>query len=338
MEHMASRKIHRAGITGVGMDFPERRLTNQKLEQMVETTDQWIVERTGIRERRICEPGVPASHHGVAAARQALTHAGLTPDDIDLILVPTVTPDMMFPATACIIQEQLAANSAWGYDISAACSGFIFAVQAARAQIESGGAQRVLVVGSEVMSSIIDYTDRNTCILFGDGAGAAVIERIADDEEGILDSINFIDGSGGKFLYMLGGGSLHPPSHETVDKKMHYVHQEGREVFKFAVKGMASVTQDILERNDFQPEDVQLFVPHQANIRIIDAVQKRLGLRDEQVAINIDLYGNTTSATIPSALRMACDEGRLHKGDLVVLCSFGAGFTWGATLLRWSTP
>jgi 3-oxoacyl-[acyl-carrier-protein] synthase-3 len=338
MERMTSRKIHKAGITGVGMDFPARRLTNRQLEEMVETSDKWIVERTGIRERRICEPGVPASHHGVAAAQQALAHAGLAPQDIDLILVPTVTPDMMFPATACVIQEQLGASSAWGYDISAACSGFIFAVQAARAQVESGGARRVLVVGSEVMSSIIDYTDRNTCILFGDGAGASVIERISDEEEGILDSINFIDGSGGKYLYMLGGGSLHPTSHETVDKKMHYVHQEGREVFRFAVKGMAKVTQDILERNDLQPEDIQLFVPHQANIRIIDSVQERLGLRDEQVGVNIDLYGNTTSATIPSVLRMACDEGRLHKGDLVVLCSFGAGFTWGATLLRWSAP
>ena len=332
---MTSLTRYTAGITGVGMDFPERRLTNADLEKMVDTSDQWIAERTGIKERRISEKGEPASHHGVAAARQALGQAQVSADEIDLILVPTVTPDMLFPATACIIQEQLGARNAWGYDLSAACSGFIFAVQAARAQIESGSARRALVIGTEVMSSIIDYQDRNTCILFGDGAGAVLIERVPDADEGIIDSINYIDGSGGKYLHMPGGGSLHPASRETVDKKMHYVHQNGREVFKYAVKGMIAITQEIIRRHGFQPEDVGLFVPHQANLRIIDAVQKRIGLTDDQVAINIDLYANTTSATIPSALRMAYDEGRLHKGDLVVFCSFGAGFTWGATLLRW---
>jgi 3-oxoacyl-[acyl-carrier-protein] synthase-3 len=317
------------------MAFPEQRLTNADLEKMVETSDEWIVTRTGIRERRICEKGVPASVHGVIASRQAMAQAGITADVIDLILVPTVTPDMMFPSTACVIQEKLGASRAWGYDISAACSGFIFAVQAARAQVESGAYQRVLVVGTEVMSSILDYEDRNTCILFGDGAGTVVVERVPADQEGIIDSVSYIDGSGSKYLNMPGGGSLNPPTHETVDRKMHYVHQEGREVFKFAVKGMTAVTKEILERNGYKSEDVALFVPHQANLRIIEAVQKRVGLTDEQVAVNIDLYANTTSATIPSALRMAFDEGRLSPGDIVVFCSFGAGFTWGATLLRW---
>ena len=325
-----------AGITGVGMDFPERLLTNKDLEAMVETNDQWIIERTGIKERRIVEPGTPASHHGLRAAAKALEHAGLTPDDVDLILVPTVTPDMMYPATACIIQDQLGASNAWGYDISAACSGFVFAMQAARAQVETGFARRVLVVGSEVMSAVVDYSDRNTCILFGDGAGAVVVERLPEGTIGIIDAINRIDGSGGHLLYQLGGGSLHPASHETVDKGMHFIHQEGREVYKFAVKGMARITLEIIERNEVAAEEVGLFVPHQANIRIIEAAQRRAGLTDEQVMITIDRFGNTTSASIPSALDVAVTEGRLKEGDLVVLCSFGAGFTWGAMLLRWT--
>jgi 3-oxoacyl-[acyl-carrier-protein] synthase-3 len=333
---MAARTIQTAGITGVGMDFPERRLANSDFERIIETSDQWIVERTGIRERRIVEKGVPASHHGVRAARQALAQAGLTADDLDLILVPTVTPDMLFPSTACIVQEQLGASKAWGYDLSAACSGFVFAVQAARAQVESGVYRRALIIGTEVMSSIIDYEDRNTCILFGDGAGAVIIEQIPPERGGIIDAINGIDGSGGKYLYMLAGGSLHPATRETVDRKMHSVRQEGREVFKFAVKGMAAVTEEILVRNGYGPVDVALFVPHQANIRIIEAVRQRLGLTDRQVAVTIDRFGNTTSASIPSTLRVAYEEGRLKPGDLVVLCSFGAGFTWGATLLRWT--
>jgi 3-oxoacyl-[acyl-carrier-protein] synthase-3 len=333
---MGSRKKYTAGITGVGMDFPARRLTNADLEMIVDTSDQWIVERTGIKERRICEKGVPASHHGVAAARMAMEQAGITAEDIDLILVATITPDMMFPSTACVIQEQLGATRAWGYDISAACSGFIFALQAARAQVESGAAQRVLVVASEVMSSILDYEDRNTCILFGDGAGATLVERIPDAEGGIIDTIGRIDGSGGKYLYMPGGGSLNSPTHKTIDRKMHFVRQEGREVFKFAVKGMTAITREIMQRNGIAAAEVGLFVPHQANLRIIDAVWKKLGLTEEQVAINIDLYANTTSATIPTALRMAYDEGRLAPGNVVIFCSFGAGFTSGATLLRWT--
>jgi 3-oxoacyl-[acyl-carrier-protein] synthase-3 len=333
---MTARKLITAGITGVGMDFPARRLTNADLERMVDTSDTWIVERTGIRERRICEPGIPASHHGIAAARQALAHAGVKPDEVGLIVVPTVTPDMMFPSTACIIQDALGATGAWGYDLSAACSGFVYALQAARAEVESGAVSCALVIGTEVMSSILDYTDRNTCVLFGDGAGAAIVQSVEEEADGIIDSINYVDGSGGKYLYMPGGQSLHPTSHETVDQKMHTVHQAGREVYRFAVKGMAAATQEIIERNGFTAEDVALYVPHQANLRIIEAVQQRVGLRDEQVMVNIDRYGNTTSATIPSALRQASEEGRLGRGDLVVLCSFGAGFTCGASILRWT--
>ncbi len=332
---MTERTLLTAGITGVGMAFPDKKLTNADLERMVETNDQWIVERTGIRERRIADPGVPASHFGALAAEAALADAGLTKDDIDLIVVPTVTPDMMFPATACVIQDKLGIKGAWGFDVSAACSGFIFALQAARAQIQTGQSRRALVIGTEIMSSIIDYTDRNTCILFGDGAGAVVVEAVDPALGGIIDSVNYIDGVGGRHLHMKAGGSLHPASEETVRNKMHYVYQEGREVFKFAVRGMADVAMEVLERNGVDPSEVKLLVPHQANIRIIEAAQRRLGLSDEQVVVTIDRFGNTTSASIPSALRVARDEGRLRKGDLVVLVSFGAGFTWGATLLRW---
>ena len=332
---MTEQSLPAVGITGVGMAFPERRLTNADLERMVDTNDQWIRERTGIRERRIAEKGVPASHFGALAAQAALADAGLEPSDIDLLVVPTVTPDMLFPSTACVIQDKLGIEGAWGFDVSAACSGFLFALQAARAQIQTGQSRRALVIGTEIMSSIVDYTDRNTCILFGDGAGAVVLERVDPELDGIIDSINYIDGSGGKHLHMKAGGSLHPASEETVRNKMHTIYQEGREVFKFAVRGMAEVAAAVVERNGFAPSDVKLLVPHQANLRIIEAAQRRLGLSDEQVVVTIDRFGNTTSASIPSALRVARDEGRLHKGDLVVLASFGAGFTWGATLLRW---
>ncbi|MBD3869700.1 MAG: ketoacyl-ACP synthase III [Acidobacteria bacterium] len=320
------------------MSFPEKRLTNADLEKMVETNNEWIVERTGIKERRIVEKGTPASVHGAKAAQQAMEHAGITPMDVDLIIVPTVTPDMMFPATACLIQEMIGAKNAWGFDLEGACSGFIFALQNARAQIEAGHAKRVLVIGTEVMSSIVDYTDRNTCILFGDGSGAVVVERIDEARGGIIDAINRTDGTGARFLYMKGGGSLNPSTPETISEGMHYIRQEGRDVFKFAVKGMAGITAEIVEKNGLTGADVDLFVPHQANIRIIEAAQRRVGLEDSQVCITIDRFGNTTSASIPSALRVALDEGRLKEGSLVVLCAFGAGFTWGSTLLRWTAP
>lgn len=333
---MAARTLYTAGITGVGMNFPEKRLTNADLEKMVETNDEWIVERTGIRERRIAEKGQAASYFGAKAAEQALEHAGLKPEDIDLIIVPTVTPDMMFPPTACLIQDLLGCTNAWAFDMEAACSGFIFALQNARAQIETGMARRVLVIGAEVMSTITDYTDRNTCILFGDGAGAVVVERVDEERGGILDARLHVDGSGAKHLHMLGGGSLNPASHETIDQGMHYIYQEGKDVYKFAVRGMANITAEIVEQNGFTGEDVDLFVPHQANIRIIDAAQRRVGLTDSQVAKTIDRFGNTTAASIPTALRVAYDEGRLKEGSLVVLCAFGAGFTWGSILLRWN--
>ena len=332
---MSEANLRTAGITGLGMSFPERRLTNADLEKMVETSDAWILERTGIKERRIAEKGVPASHHGAEAALKALDDAGLTPDDIDMIIVPTVTPDMMFPSTACIIQDKIGAKNAWGFDISAACSGFVFALQAARAHVMSGQAKRVLVIGTEIMNSIVDYTDRNVCILFGDGAGAVVVEAVDPELGGIIDSITRIDGSGGKHLHQKAGGSLNPACEETVRAGMHYIYQEGRDVYKYAVRGMANVALEVVEKNGFERSDVSLMVPHQANIRIIEAAQRRLGLSDEQVAVTIDRFGNTTSASIPSALNVARSEGRLKKGDLVVLVSFGAGFTWGANLLRW---
>ncbi len=333
---MASRMLHTAGITGVGMSFPERRLTNADLEKMVDTDDAWIVERTGIRERRLVEPGTGASHHGALAARQALEHAGVTAAEVDLIIVPTVTPDMVFPATACIIQHEIGAVNAWGFDLEGACSGFIFALQNARAQVEAGHAKRVLVIGTEIMSSITDYGDRNSCILFGDGAGAVLVERIEPERVGIIDAINRVDGVGIRFLHQKAGGSVMPASAETVANNLHTVYQEGRDVYKFAVKGMAGVTAEIVERNGMTGADVDLFVPHQANIRIIEAAQQRLGLPDSKVMITIDRFGNTTSASIPSALRVACDEGRLREGHNVVLCAFGAGFTWGACLMRWA--
>lgn len=333
---MAPRTLLTAGITGVGMSFPERRLTNADLEKMVETEDAWIVERTGIRERRLAPPGTGASVHGVLAARQAMEHAGVTAAEIDQIIVPTVTPDMVFPATACLIAHELGAVNAWGYDLEGACSGFVFALQNARAQIEAGHARRVLVVGTEIMSSITNYEDRNSCILFGDGAGAVLLEPVAPERGGIIDAVHHVDGVGIRFLHQKAGGSRMPASAESVAQNLHTVYQEGRDVYKYAVKGMAGVTAEVVERNGLTGADVDLFVPHQANIRIIEAAQQRLGLPDSKVMITIDRFGNTTSASIPSALRVAVDEGRLREGHTVVLCAFGAGFTWGATLLRWT--
>ncbi len=333
---MTARTLYSAGITGTGMSFPEKVLTNADLEKLVETNDQWITERTGIRERRIAEPGTGASHHGILAARQAMAMAGVTPEEIDLIVVPTVTPDMFFPSTACLIQDALGCKNAWGYDLSAACSGFPFALQTARAQIETGAIETALVIGSEVMSSIMDMTDRNTCILFGDGAGAVVVQRLPEEREGILEHIHHIDGVGARYLYMAGGGSRQPATAESVAARQHFIHQEGREVYKYAVKGMAGVTLEILEAGGHAADDVKLFVPHQANLRIIEAVQKRVGLRDEQVAVTIDRFGNTTSATIPSALHIYHEQGVLQPGDLVIICAFGAGFTWGAMSMRWT--
>lgn len=325
----------RVKISGVEMFVPERVLTNQDLEKMVDTSNEWILERTGIHTRHIVSKGQAASDLGVEAIRKLCQRCNISPLDIELIIVASVTPDMFFPSTACLIQEKLGAKKAWGFDLSGACSGFIFALSAGEKFIRTGTHNRVVVVGAEVMSSIMDYTDRATCVLFGDGAGAALLEPAADGDQGLMDFITHCDGSGGQFLYMPGGGSLNPPTHETVDKKMHYVHQEGRQVYKWAVTEMAAVTEEIIKRNGLTAKDIKLFVPHQANMRIISACAERVGLSEEQVIVNIDRYGNTTSATIPICLVEAHAEGRIKKGDFIVLASFGAGFTWGSVLLRW---
>lgn len=325
----------RAKISALGTYVPPRLLTNADLETMVETSNQWIMERTGIRQRHIVEKGVPASELATQAACRALNERGMQPGEIEAIFLATVTPDMIFPATACVVQDRLGAKGAWGYDISAACSGFVYALQTGVKFVESGAHKRVLVIGSDVMSSIIDYTDRATCVIFGDGAGAVVIEP-ATDENYCIDFLHEVDGSGACSLYMPGGGSLHPSTHETVDKKMHFVHQDGQAVFKYAVRKMAEASLNLLERNGFQGSDVALFVPHQANRRIIMSAAERLGLKEDRVIINIDEFGNTTAGTIPLALESARQQGRLKKGDLVLITSVGAGFTVGSALLRWA--
>ncbi len=323
-----------AKITGVAGCVPPKLLTNADLEKMVATNDEWIRTRTGIRERHISEKGTPTSHLAVQAAKDLLAQTKTDPAEIDLIVLATVTPDMMFPATACIVQEELGATNAWGFDLSAACAGFAYALTVG-AQFASNAHKKVLVIGSDTMSSIIDYKDRGTAILFGDGAGAVLLQPAADNE-GILDFTHDVDGSGGKFLYMPGGGSLNPPTHDTVDKNMHVVHQEGSQVFKYAVRRMADIAESLLSRNGFTSKDLALVVPHQANLRIIRAMQERLGVDDSKVMVNIDRYGNTTAGTIPLGLRDATLQGRLHKGDLVLLVAVGAGYTSGGVLLRWA--
>ncbi len=326
----------RAKITALGTYVPPRLLTNHDLEKMVETSDQWIFERTGIRERHIVDKGVATSDLAVKAACRALAERGLATDQIGAIIVATVTPDMFFPSTACVVQHKLGAKGTWGFDLSAACSAFIYALQTGAQFISTGAHKTVLVIGADAMSSIIDYTDRATCVIFGDGAGAVLLEPSEDDATGIIDFIHEVDGSGGCALYMPGGGSLNPATHETVDKKMHYVHQDGQAVFKFAVRKQADICERLLERNNLKGSDVDVFIPHQANKRIITATAERLSLRPESVIINIDRYGNTTAGTIPLAMDSARQEGKLKKGSLVMLASVGAGFTVGATLLRWA--
>jgi len=330
-----SRRIA-AKITGVASYVPPRVLTNQDLATMVDTNDEWIRERTGISERHIADKGTAASHLATEAAKKLLAQRNVRPEEIDLIIVASVTPDMMFPATACLVQDRLGAKNAWGFDLSGACSGFVYALTVGAQFVGAGTHKKALVIGSDIMSSIINYQDRATCILFGDGAGAILVEPAASDGEGILDFHHDIDGSGGQYLYMPGGGSLHPPSHETVDKKMHYVHQEGQQVFKYAVRRMAEVSHLLLERNGFTSNDLALVVPHQANLRIIRAMQERLGLDDSKILINIDRYGNTTAGTIPLGLCDALAQGRLKKGDLLLLVAVGAGYTTGGMLLRWA--
>ncbi len=324
-----------AKITGVAGYVPPRVLTNADLEKMVDTNDEWIRTRTGIRERHIVENGAATSDLATEAAKLLLAQTGTDPNDIDLIILASVTPDMFFPATACLVQDRLGAKRAWGFDLSAACSGFAYALTVGAQFVSAGTHKKVIVIGSDAMSKILDYKDRATCVLFGDGAGAVLLEP-AKDGEGILDFEHDVDGSGGAYLYMPGGGSLNPSTHETVDKNMHVVHQDGGQVFKYAVRRMADLAACLLKRNGFTSDDLTLVIPHQANLRIIRAMQERLGVDDAKVMVNIDKYGNTTAGTLPLGMRDAVAEGRLRKGDLVLLAAVGAGYTTGGVLLRWA--
>jgi len=325
----------RAKITALGTYLPPRVLTNADLEKMVDTTNEWILERVGIRERHIVEKGVAASDLAVCAVKNLLDKHPFDLQEVDLIVVGTVTPDMMYPSTACLVQHKLGIQNTWGFDVSAGCSGFLYALNAGVKFVESGQYKKVLVIGSDVNSSMTDYTDRAVCIIFGDGAGAVLLEP-SSDGDGVLDHVAQVEGMGGQFLYMPGGGSLNPASHETVDKKMHYIHQDGKNVFKYAVKKMAEMTERVLEKNKLTGQDIDCFIAHQANKRIITATAERLGMPMEKVIVNIDRYGNTTAGTIPIAMQTAIEEGKLRKGDMLLIAAVGAGFTSGATLLKWA--
>lgn len=332
---MAREKKYNAIITALGMYFPDKVLDNKYFESIVDTTDEWIVSRTGIKERRVLENGA-TSDLATGAAKDLMEKHNIKADEIDCIIVATVTPDMLFPATACIVQNNIGASNAWGFDIEAACSGFLFAFQTGCSFIESGQCKKVLVIGADKMTAITDYSERNNCILFGDGGAAVLIEPTEDKSLGLQDYILRIDGSGEKYLHMRGGGSLNPPSHETVDKKMHYIYQDGKAVFKVAVKGMADVSFELMQKNNLTSDDVAYLVPHQANMRIIDATAERMGLSKDKVMVNIDRYGNTTAATIPSCLVEYYRAGKVKKGDKIILSAFGAGYTWGSTLVVWA--
>jgi len=325
----------RAKISALGTYVPPDVITNQDLEKLVDTNDQWIMERTGIKERHVLAKGLGVSDICTAAAKQVLERRGIEASELDAILVGTVTPDMMYPSTACLVQNKIGAKGAWGFDVSAGCSGFVFALQAGAKLVESGAHSKVLVCGADANTRMTDYTDRTTCVLFGDGGGAVLIEPCEEGEVGFIDFVHEIDGSGGASLCMPGGGSLNPATHETVDKKMHFIHQDGPAVFKFAVRKMAETTAKVLERNGVTGADLGCFIPHQANKRIITATADRLEMPADRVIVNIEKYGNTSSGTIPLAMQTALDEGKLKKGDLVLLGAMGAGFTVGAALLRW---
>jgi 3-oxoacyl-[acyl-carrier-protein] synthase-3 len=325
----------RAKITGLTTYVPPRLLRNSDLEKRVETTSDWILERTGILERHIVDPGVATSDLAAEAVKKLLADQELSPDDIDLIIVATVTPDMFFPSSACLVQSKIGAKNLWGFDLSGACSGFLYALTTGAQFVHNGVHKRVVVIGADVMSSIINYSDRTTCILFGDGAGAVLLEQ-CEEGEGIIDCLHEIDGSGGEFLNMPAGGSLNPASHETVEKKMHYVHQQGQQVFKYAVKKMGEYSTRILKKNNIPFDQVDVFIAHQANLRIINATAERLNLSDDKVIRNIHKYGNTTAATIPLAMQDAIDEGKLKKDSLVLLAAVGAGYTVGSMVLRWA--
>jgi len=330
--------LQRVKISALGTYVPPRLLTNADLEKMVETSNDWIMSRVGIKERHIAEKGVGTSDLAAEAARRALARRGIEASELDAIIVATVTPDMMFPATACLVQDKIGAQNVWGFDLQAGCSQFVYALQVGAQFVQTGAHKKVMVIGADIMSSIIDYTDRATCVLFGDGAGAVILEPVTegDGDVGLIDFMHEVDGAGGCSLFMPAGGSLNPASHETVDKKMHFVHQDGAAVFKFAVRKMSEACVSILQRNHLTGDDIDLMIPHQANLRIIQATAERLKLPPEKVVINIERYGNTTGATIPLAMHTAIEEGRLKKGDLVLLAAVGAGFTVGTTLLRWA--
>ncbi len=325
----------RAKITALGTYVPPRVLTNADLEKMVDTTNEWILERVGIRERHIVEKGVAASDLAVCAVKNLLEKHPFDLQEVDLIVVGTVTPDMMYPSTACLVQHKLGIESTWGFDVSAGCSGFLYSLNAGVKFVESGQYKKVLVIGSDVNSSMTDYTDRAVCIIFGDGAGAVLLEP-STDGDGIIDHVAQVEGMGGQYLYMPGGGSLNPATHETVDQKMHYIHQDGKNVFKYAVKKMSEMTERVLERNKLSGQDIDCFIAHQANKRIITATADRLGMPMEKVIVNIDRFGNTTAGTIPIAMQTAIEEGKLKKGDTLLIAAVGAGFTSGATLMRWA--
>ena len=326
----------RAIITSIGHWVPEQKLTNTDLEKMVDTNDEWIRSRTGIRERHILDKEKGTSYMAVKAAREVLEKSNTSPGDLDLIIIATVTPDMFFPSTAALVQEQLKANNCWGFDLSAGCSGFVYALATGAQFIESGRHQKVLVIGADKMSSIINYKDRNTCVLFGDGAGAVLLEPSPDDELGMEDFFMCMDGSGGEALNMPAGGSLLPATHDTVEKNLHFLYQDGKTVFKHAVSTFAEVSEKVLEANGLTNKDIRMLIPHQANNRIIDSVAKRLKLRPEQVMINIDRYGNTTAATIPIAMSEAHEQKLIKKGDWILMSAFGAGYTAGSVLLKWA--
>ena len=330
-----AQKQFNAAITALGMYFPEKVYDNKYFESIVDTNEEWIVSRTGIKERRILENGA-TSDLATNAALDLIKKHNIKPEEIDCIIVATVTPDMFFPATACLVQKRIGALNAWGFDLEAACSGFLFAFQTGCALVESGQYKKVMVIGADKMSSIVDYTDRNICILFGDGGAAVLLEPTDDKTLGLQDSILRVDGSGENTLHMRGGGSLNPPTHKTVDNKLHYIYQDGKAVFKVAVKGMADVSYELMQKNNLEADDIAYLVPHQANMRIIDATAERMGLSKDKVMVNIDRYGNTTAATIPSCLVEYYRNGKLKKGDKIILSAFGAGYTWGSTLVVWA--